>query len=414
MDIQLPPQQMPPMSSPESRTWFTKPKIVLLLTTVLIAAGILYYYFSLSGSFKTLTTLSYDAQKAIQLLNDPQTIVITKGEEVLLSDLKSDKLLLVPQAANLGQKIANLKMSKSRKYIAWQSEVGILGINVAKRTVFLISKDAPRQAFDVSPISDNILFVTKDQLLEIDLSNGRVAKRLSLPKIENPAAHFNHAKYNSNGTLAYIRSIHELPKENVAGIAEDAIVDLKTGQVSFLAPEFSDSVSLAPVWSADSSKLLAWRPQKGLITYSLKDAATETLIGLNDFSLLGPYVLSPDGKTILYSVKKDQIKIPGDLPARRVFVNTHIFLYNQIDQSQTPLINEKQLQAQGITGFISDIGWLGNDQVWLMVAQRRLIRQLWTMDRSGSNLKKIIEDFDQYSLESTKTPVTEAYTLYER
>lgn len=414
MDTQPPPQ--PPSASPviDSHAWFTKPKIAFLFIIILIIAGILYYFFSSSGPFKTLATLSYDAQKAEQLLQDPQTIVFTKGEGVFLGDLKNDELLLVSKAANLGQKMANFKISKSRKYIAWQSEIGILGLDVAKRTVFLISKDVPRQAFDVSPVFDNILFVTKDQLLEVDLSNGKAAKRISLPKMANPVAHFNHIKYDSSGTLAYIRSIHELPKGNVPGIAEDAVVDFKAGQVSFLASEFSDSVSLAPLWSKDSRNLLAWRPQKGLIMYDLGNKTIETLIGAEDFGLLGPYALSPDRQTITYATKKEQIKIPGDLPSKKVFGNTNVSLFNQVDQSRISLISEAQLHSQGVTGVISDIGWLGNDELWFTMAQGRTVRQLWAINRNGTNLRKIIEGFDQYSLESTQTPVTEAYTLYER
>lgn len=373
--------------------------IILLgaLAILSIAATLYFLYFPNFLYFKTLATLSYDAQIATQLLTNPQTIVFTKDKEVALSDLKGDKLLLVPGGNNFSDKMAGFKISQSRKYITWQSEVGIVGLDVSERKVFLIYAGEPRQSYDLSPLNDKILFVTKDNLRELNLKKDFFNSGLSLPlpKLANPKAAFNHIKYAPNGQLAYIRSIHEFNVEKKDDI-ETGIVNLKKSNINLLEQPFTTSVDLSPVWSNDSAKLIAWR--HGLVTYDLSNHQIAALISQQNFDTLSPYAINLQNGTIAYIDSGSN--------------NPEIIVTDSAGTILTKPVNARDKRLGEGFGILSDVGWLSENMIWFTFNSGANVRDLWIIKQDGSDMIKVIDGIDKYSLESVFMPITNAYTLY--
>lgn len=382
---------------------------LLGIIIILIIAAAFYLLSSLNlFGFKTLATLSYDVQKATQALQDPQTIVLTKGADVMLSDLKEDELILVPSGNNFSQKMANFRISHSRNYITWQSEAGIVGLDIAKRQVFLIYQGEPRQSFDLSPLEDKILFVTKDKLLEVDLTKASTQKRLQLPKLDNPKVAFNHVKYSPNGQVAYIRSIHEIDNENfkerIADV-EMAIVSFEANSINLLKEALLTSIDLAPVWSVDSGKLFTWRD--GLIAYELGSQNSNEVLKVADFPSLKPYAVNPADGSFVY------IKGQNYDAEKPWLYNPEIALVNQEGQNLGKLLDTKDARfGKEVFGALSDVGWLDGNTIWFTYSRTSNIRDLWTIQKDGSGMTKVLDNVDQYSLDSVAMPITNAYTLY--
>lgn len=412
----LVPAQSEVLMMPVNRGRFKKFLIIIIGILLLLSLAGLAFFFLYSRFFLNLSTLqklNFDSAKAVQLLQDPQTLAFTRQNDLYLGNLQGEELLVVPQETKLNNKIANLRISPSRKFITWQSEMGILGLNIDKRKVFRVYKEAPRQSFDLSPIEDRILFLTVQKLLEADLSNGFIKQQFSLPKLGSEKIYFNHASYAPNGKLAYIRSIHEATQATPQNLPADIIINLVTKQFSSaLGNNFSDSVSLAPIWSGDSGQLIAWRPQRGLISYDLNTSATTVVIGEADFPDLASFAISPDNKSIIYKAYFNQISTNEPPSARRTFTNSALMIYDQEQNTITSLLTERQLQQQSIPGQTRNLGWLNQDLIWFTLYQDNTKGDLWVIDRDSSSLTKVMENLDQHSLNNVDAPITQSYTLY--
>lgn len=376
--------------------------IIPLIALILLLVYFFFYpkYFL---SFKKISSVNFDTQSAFKLLQNPQTITFTRDKALYLADLENHELLLVSDLESISKRTASLRISQSRNYITWDSDYGLLGLNIKKRQIFQISKGAPRQSFDLSSLQDKILFLTKDELLEVYLSNGRINNRLSLPKLKDPKANFNHTKYAPNNGLAYIRSIHEWTEEK----NEDALVNFQTKKIEFLK-DFSNPVSLAPAWSKDSRELLAWRD--GLVAYNLENGQVKSLVKKAAFRNLGAYAFNPQEEIIVYLTDKEML-------AEKLYLsNREIFLLTLPDQIQalvsTNELKQKEEFAAGVIAAISDLGWLDKDQIWLTFDYGNK-KDLWTISKDGSNLKKRLTSIGQHSLDSVYTSITKTYTLFK-
>ncbi len=387
-----------------------KPLHFLIFAVIIILAGVLYYYFNSSLHFKSLGTLQYDKQVATQILKDPTSLVFTRNGALYIGTFSGAELVLAPSVEQFGQKEASFRISKSKNYITWESDMGLVGLDVAKRNVFLIYSGEPRQSYDLSPAADYILFVTKADLIEADLNSSNVKHRISLPRLKSNKALFNNIKYAPNGNLVYIRSIHECCTEG----SEDAIVDLVNKKVQLLNSDFSDSVSLAPVWSPDSSKIFAWRPGKGLISYNLQTNIEEVTINENQFSGLGPFMENIDGNNFVYVTAKDLLN-PSSSSSAKVYINPSLNLFDFSKSSSRVIIDSNTLNKRGVQGEINDAGWVSGNQIWFAVREQQNDRvwNIWTVSIDGSNMKKIIPSTAQYSPTSSTVPVTRSYTLFK-
>lgn len=230
-----------------------------------------------------------------------------------------------------------------------------------------------------------------------------------MPKLSNQQAFFNHVKYSPNGTLAYIRSIHEIDQENFAERIADvemAIVNLETNSINFLQEALLTSVDLAPVWSADSGQLFAWRD--GLIGLNVSSQDSQTVIPAADFPSLKPYAINPQTDSIVYiSGKNYDAEKPWDY-------NPEIVISTQQGQEQTKLLDTKDahLMSKDNAGFLTDVGWLDEGTVWFAYSRTSTTRDLWAVQKDGSSITKVLDNVNQYSLNSVDLPITNSYTLY--
>ena len=374
--------------------WATVSIAILIILATL--SYLLYKHYFLS--FKTLTKLNYDGAKAQELLKNPQTLAFTRNNSLYLGSLLGQEVLLAPPQV-LGQKAANFKISQSRKYIVWEAEMGVLGLDTQNQNVFLIYQGEPRQSFDLSPLADKILFLTKSEILEVNLSSGFINKRLTQLQLPNPKFHFNQIKYSPNGQLAYLRSIHEWSGEK----NEDIILNLQNSQMNFLKG-FSEGRSLSPLWQGNAN-FLAWRGN--FISFALNNSS-RTVIDEKTFQSLGPYAYNPQNQMLAFVTRKDKVATPSGN-----FTNATIFISDLNGQNIKELVSsfDKNL-SKNKSGSITDVGWLNQDQLWFTFNKNYSQRDLWVINKQGKDLKKALENFDQYSLESVYMPVTNAYILY--
>lgn len=379
-------------------------KIILAIVVLLVVLITLFYFLIYRNfflQFKSLGTLAYDKSAAQKIVNTLTPIAFTRNQDLFLGDLNGNEILLVPQNKNLTKKIASIKVSRSKKYIIWEIDTGLIKLNIASGKAFLIFSGEPRQSYDLSPVTDSILFTTQTELLEVNLDNGYIQKRFKLPKLEYPSAHFNHVKYSPKGQLAYVRTIHECCAKGI----EDYIVDVANKTVKPLQG-FSNSGSLAPLWQGEDS-LIAWRAQ-GLITYHLANQSIETRIGKDLFVTLGAYTLSQETNQLFYLTARTK------LPDTNMYINPTVFTVDQNWVNEKLLLESKDSQL-GINfpTTIVDIGVLDTNTIWILVRKPAGNFDIWLLNSQNKHLNKALENISLYSLDSVYSSVVESYTLFK-
>lgn len=386
-------------------------KIILIIALLLILAllaGVFYFrpgFFTSKPSQPTVITqtkTSFDAEKAITLLKDPETIIITKEGQVLLNNPKGEELVLITTDSDFTSKISRPLISYNRNFLTWQSEKGLVMLDVAAQKLSFIQRDLPRQSYDLSPTEDKMLFLSPTHLMEADLTRGTTVQRLALPKLDNPKMRLNQVKYAPNAELAYLRSIYS---GDPAG-KKEFIVDLKTNELIEITDSFTEPIGLTPLWSNDSQSLLATR-ENSLVLYNLSDnQLTELATNTEDEEVIGafgPYSINPAGTTVAYLFSGEAIEFNG----RTRFTNPSILVLDIKSGSKKTLLESgNPTLSQNKTPSISDIGWLDNNQLWFVTYNNKnALQDLWVIGADGKDLKKVIPNLNSYSLESVRTPL---------
>lgn len=398
MDNQLPQTPSESPVEPVAESSSKKTPFILGIILLIILAGLYFVYSYFFVSFKTVKTLSYNTKQAVELLKDPETFTYTREGKLFIGNLSGEELLLV-EALDINKKIASLKVSKSRKYIVWQAEKNIFAVDVAGGKMFAIYS-GPRQAFDLSPREDKLLFIRNNQLVEVSLQNGFIHRVLtSLPTLQNPKIMLNHTKYAPNGQLTYLRSIYN---GNPVG-KKEFIVDIKTGKVTLLPDALAEPIGLVPMWLQNSSQVLAAR-DNGLTRYTVVGNNSNTTVTSNKTTkgAFGPYNTDILNGTTVFVLAKTLV---SSSPSGDQFINPEVILVNQ-SGNQTSLIKSNDPRL-GKNGSISDVGFLNTDQVWFTVDHQYLGRDIWVISKDGDGLKKLIENIDKHSLDSARMPLYE-------
>lgn len=389
-------------------------KIILSLVLLVVLTTLFYFliYRNLFLKFKPLAVLDYDKTAAQKIVNTITPIAFTRNQDLFLGDLDGNEILLVPQNKNLTKKIAEIKISKTRQYITWQVESGILGLDLPSKKVFLIHTGEPRQSYDLSPNEDTILFITKSQLLGVKLRSGYIEKKLTLPRLENPDIHFNHVKYSPNSKLAYMRSIHQY-KTDEFGVKgpEDTIIELDNASISFLDKDYSIPVNLAPLWFPSSDSLIIYNGN--FIRYSVSEKSYQKIEMPKINHYMKPYAINPVNQSIAlisYSSEDEMGKKRHNPEVVVVDPKTQKAV-NILDS-----VNEKLLEVKNKYNFsaiINDLGWLDENNLWIDYRYHSNFSNLMKIDVNTKEITLVLKDIDLFSLPSIASPVNLGYTLHE-
>ncbi len=402
---QMPGQIMiPPAPSPKK----IKTVIALVLGLALVAG--IAFFLRPGGVFipkpapTTPVTLKikFDAEKVAALLKDPATIVIVKDGQLLVNNLRGDEAALMTQEKDFFTKISRPLISQSRNFLTWQVEKGLVKLDISKQELFFIERDLSRQAYDLSPLEDKILFLTATHLMESNLTQNKSRPVLPLPKLANDKMRLNQVKYSPDGQKAYLRSIYSGEPTG----RKEFVVDLKTNQVTEITNAFTEPIGLTPLWLKDSQSLLATR-ENSLTLYNLSDnQLTELATNTEDEEVIGTfgsYSLNPGGTAIAYLFSGKALEVNGQ--AR--FSNPAIIIMNMEDQSAETLLESKDptLSKETISS-IYDIGWLDNERLWFVTySGKNAVQSLWVVQSDGKGLRRVIPNLDTYSLPSVRTPL---------
>lgn len=384
--------------------------VALLLIILTLLLFFLHQYF-FASPFKILANLNYDSSNAVSLIKDSATIALSRNNGLFINNFKGKEMILFPfkKEDPMYKNIAQLKLSKSRHYITFQTDTGIMGLNIDKKQVFLIYESKQRQIYDLSPLQDKILLLINNQLVEIDLDNGITHSVLTtLPKLDN-LHQFNYATYSPNGSYIYIRSLHKgksLASENI-------VINLKTNQVSIFSLDDINHFSLLPIWYDNQSLLIQ---KEGLSVISSKDNTLKTIVFPKNFDYIGAYALN-NKKDITYIAREVSSETfssqnytstkSASLKKLRQFKPMAIYLFNSQSSTNKTLISSDEKRLNNLKnqqGFIVDVSWLDNDTILFTVVYGPSEKALWKLNIKNKLAELMLNNFNQNSLDDVFHP----------
>lgn len=387
MDEQVPQEPVMPVQPAQKHNHLF---LGIILVIILAVLYLLYSHFFLK--FKTVATLSYDSQKAAELLREPDTFAYTRGDKLLIGNPSGQELLL--GATDTTKNIQSLTVSKNRRYIAWQQESALYALQVSEKKVLLVYQEVPKQTFDLSPRKNNILFLTKNHLLEVSLENGYIEHRITLPPTQKNL-NFNNALYAPSGYAAQVG----LFTPEIAD-RRKIVVNLKNNDTIAVLNDFYKTCTKEPTWKDDHTFYVSKVGQ--LITYDIINNLSTSLVEEKNSGGIGAYSVSPTDGSIAYTVAREKITVG----ASKIELNTNAEI-NLVDQRNNlsagggkTLIKtyDPRLGYKQIGIGITNVGWLSDDTLWFTVNTGFSVRDVWVIGKDGSGLKKVFEQVEQYSI----------------